>query len=257
MKKKLILILFLAFLILSSGAEAEINTQAVEKLDYEVINSYYHDPEAFTQGLELYNDYLYEGTGLYGRSSLRKIAVESGEILKEIDLNKKYFGEGITILNQKIYQLSWKENTAFVYDLDFNLINTFNYQGEGWGLANNDQHLLMSNGSHYIFFRSADTFETIKKIEVKIKNEKVNNLNELEYHNGYIYANIWQKDYIVKINAETGEVEAYLDLNGILETNYEGEIDVLNGIAYNPENKSFLITGKLWPKIYEIKIKNK
>ncbi|MFW5988103.1 MAG: glutaminyl-peptide cyclotransferase, partial [bacterium] len=206
-------------------------------------------------GLEIYNEYLYEGTGLYGKSSLKKIEIESGKVLNEIDLNKEYFGEGITILDKKVYQLSWKENTAFVYDLDFNLINTFSYEGEGWGLTNNNQHLLMSNGSHYISFRSADTFKIIKKIEVKINKQKVKNLNELEYHNGYIYANIWQEDYIIKINADTGQVEAYLDLTGILKTDYDGEIDVLNGIAYNPENKSFLVTGKLWPKIYEIRIK--
>lgn len=255
MKKKLILMLFLYILIISPAVEAEINTQNIERLDYEIIASYYHDPAAFTQGLELYNEHLYEGTGLYGKSSLRKIEIESGKILQKFELDKEYFGEGITLLDKKIYQLSWKENTAFVYDLDFNLINTFSYQGEGWGLANNNQHLLMSNGSQYIFFRSADTFETIRKIEVKIKNEEVKNINELEYHAGYIYANIWRQDYIIKINADTGEVEAYLDLSGILETNYKGEIGVLNGIAYNPEHESFLITGKLWPKIYEIKIK--
>ena len=256
MNKKLILILLLFILILLPTTKAKINTQDIEEMDYEVINSYDHDPKAFTQGLELYNNLLYEGTGLYGRSSLRKIEFKQGKIIKKIDLNKKYFGEGITILNKKIYQLSWKENTAFVYDLDFNLIDSFNYSGEGWGLANDGQHLIMSNGSQYLFFRDPKTFELVKKIEVKKSNQKIQNINELEYHQGFIYANIWQTDYIIIINAENGNPAAYLDLKGILKTDYKGKIDVLNGIAYNPNNKSFLITGKLWPKIYEIKIKN-
>jgi len=244
------------FILIYAAAAPSIESEEIKKLDYQVLESYDHDPKAFTQGLEIYKNQLYEGTGLYGRSSLRKIEIASGQVLKKINLDKKYFGEGITILNKKIYQLSWKENTAFVYDLDFNLIDSFNYQGEGWGLANDGQNLIMSNGSEYLFFRDPKTFELIKKIEVKKNDQKIQNINELEYHQGFIYAIIWQTDYIIKINAENGKVAAYLDLKGILKTDYKGKIDVLNGIAYNPNNKSFLITGKLWPKIYEIKIKN-
>lgn len=254
MKNKINFLAVILILVLTAAAAPNLQAEEMNKLDYQILESYEHDSQAFTQGLEIYKSHLYEGTGLYGRSSLRKVELESGQVLEKINLDKKYFGEGITILNDKIYQLSWKENTAFVYDLDFNLIKSFNYQGEGWGLANDNQHLIMSNGSEYIFFRDPETFELIKKIEVKNGDQKIKNINELEYHAGFIYANIWQTDYIIKINAKTGKVAAYLDLKGILKTNYKGKIDVLNGIAYDPENNNFLITGKLWPKIYRIKI---
>lgn len=254
MKNKINFLAVILILVLTAAAAPNLQAEEIKKLDYQILESYEHDSQAFTQGLEIYKSHLYEGTGLYGRSSLRKVELESGQILKKINLDKKYFGEGITILDDKIYQLSWEENTAFVYDLDFNLIKSFNYQGEGWGLANDNQHLIMSNGSEYIFFRDPETFELIKKIEVKNGDQKIKNINELEYHAGFIYANIWQTDYIIKINAKTEKVAAYLDLKGILKTNYKGKIDVLNGIAYDPENNNFLITGKLWPKIYRIKI---
>lgn len=254
MKNKINFLAVILILVLTAAAAPNLQAEEINKLDYQILESYEHDSQAFTQGLEIYKSHLYEGTGLYGRSSLRKIELESGQVLKKINLDKKYFGEGITILDDKIYQLSWEENTAFVYDLDFNLIKSFNYQGEGWGLANDNQHLIMSNGSEYIFFRDPETFELIKKIEVKNGDQKIKNINELEYHAGFIYANIWQTDYIIKINAKTEKVAAYLDLKGILKTNYKGKIDVLNGIAYDPENNNFLITGKLWPKIYRIKI---
>ena len=253
MKNKINLLIFILILVLTA-ASSVLQAEEIKKLDYQILESYKHDPQAFTQGLEIYNSCLYEGTGLYGSSSLRKVELESGRILKKINLDEKYFGEGITILNDKIYQLSWKENTAFVYDLKFNLIKKFNYQGEGWGLANDGQSLIMSNGSEYLFFRNPKTFELIKKIKVEKGNQQIKNINELEYHAGFIYANIWQTDYIIKINAESGRVQAFLDLSGILKTDYEGEINVLNGIAYDSENKNFLITGKLWPKIYRIKI---
>lgn len=246
--------IFVVILILILIAVPNLKAEELKKLDYRILESYNHDPDAFTQGLEIYNDFLFEGTGLYGRSSLKKVELQSGDVIKKIDLDKKYFGEGITILNEKIYQLSWKENTAFVYDLNFKLLKQFSYQGEGWGLANDGQHLIMSNGSQYLFFRDPETFEMIKKIEVKMNKQKLNNINELEYHAGFIYANVWQEDYIVKINPKTGKVVSYLDLSGILETDYKGEIDVLNGIAYDQKNNNFLVTGKLWPKIYRIEI---
>ena len=254
MKKKIAFLTVFLLLLITAVATAAFNTDKVKELDYQVLTSYHHDPDAFTQGLEIYNDNLYEGTGLYGRSSLRKVKIKNGKILEKISLDKKYFGEGITILNSKIYQLSWKENIAFVYDLNFNLIKTFDYQGEGWGLANNGQQLIMSNGSEYVYFRNPNTFKITKKEKIKVDNKVVKNLNELEYHNGFIYANIWQSDYILKINAENGKVEAYLDLTNILKTDYNGKIGVLNGIAYDPKNNNFLITGKLWPKIYRIDI---
>lgn len=256
MLNKIYFLTVLILIILTIPSQAlTINDSKLEKLDFKILNSYQHDPEAFTQGLEIYKGYLYEGTGLYNKSSLRKIDFKNNKILKKINLNPKYFGEGITILNDKIYQLSWKENTAFVYDLNFNLINKFYYQGQGWGLTNNGQYLIMSNGSFNIQFRNPKDFSLVRKITVQTTNQKITEINELEYHNGFIYANIWHSDLIIKINAKNGLVKSYLDLTGILKTDYKGEIDVLNGIAYHPQNNSFLITGKFWPKLYQIKIK--
>ncbi len=255
MKCRMCLIISI-FLILFSLSVCAVSFEKINSLNYEILAEYEHDPNAFTQGLEIYNGYLYEGTGLYGKSSLRKVEIQNGKVLKKINLDKKYFGEGITILNDKIYQLSWKENTAFVYDLNFKLLKTLSYQGEGWGLTNNGEHLIMSNGSEYISFRDPETFEIFKKIIIKIDNIKLKNINELEYLNGFIYANIWQKNYIIKIDAETGSVKAYIDFSDILDQKYIDKTDVLNGIAYDTQNQSFLITGKLWPKIYRIKINN-
>jgi glutamine cyclotransferase len=249
-------LILIAYLIIFPTSIYALNFEDINNLEYEISAEYNHDAEAFTQGLEIYNNYLYEGTGLYGRSSLRKIDIESAKVLKKINLDKKYFGEGITILNNKIYQLTWKEHTAFVYDLNFNLLNKFKYDGEGWGLTNDGQYLIMSNGSQFIFFRDPKTFEIIKKIEVNINDNIVQDINELEYLDGFIYANIWQKDYIIKIDAETGSIKAYLDFSNVLDQKHEDKADVLNGIAYDLQNKSFLITGKLWPKIYRVTIKN-
>ncbi len=254
MKKTLVLMILL-LLISSFYSGIENNAQAqTKKLEYKVLAQYHHDSNAFTQGLEIHQGKLYEGTGLYGRSSLRKVNLNSGEILKKIMLDDQYFGEGITIIKDKIYQLSWKENTAFVYDLNFNLINEFHYQGEGWGLANNGYQLIMSNGSQYIFFRDPDSFNIIRRIKVVSNGKEIKNINELEYLNGYIYANVWQTNFIIKIDAKNGNVDGVLDLKNIVPKAPETEIDVLNGIAYDPEKDNFLITGKLWPKIFRIKI---
>jgi glutamine cyclotransferase len=254
MKNKILILALILLIGFLGGTVSALDTESLAELEYKVLDSYNHDPKAFTQGLEIHANYLYEGTGLYGRSSLRKVDIQSGRVLTEIKLKSEYFGEGITILNNKIYQLSWKENTAFVYDLDFNLLKKFSYQGEGWGLTNNGEQIIMSDGSQYLYYRDPETFEVLKKISVKNNKQPLKNLNELEYQNGFIYANIWQTDYIIKIDAQTGAAAAYLDLSGILSTDYQGEIDVLNGIAYDPEAQNFLITGKLWPKIYRIEI---
>lgn len=256
MKRKIKYLVLLLLVFLITPKLYAFNFEKITSLEYDILAEYPHDTKAFTQGLEIYNNYLFEGTGLYGKSSLRKVEIQSGKVLRKINLNKKYFGEGITILDDKIYQLSWKENTAFVYDLNFNLLNTFKYQGEGWGLTNDGQQLIMSNGSEYIYFRDPATFQINKKIKVEINDQNLKNINELEYLNGFIYANIWQNDHIIKIDAENGVVKAYLDLSNILDQKYKNNVDVLNGIAYDPKTESFLVTGKLWPKIYRIKLKN-
>ena len=252
MKNKSIILIAILLIGFLTGTVSALDTESLAELEYKVLDSYNHDHKAFTQGLEIHENYLYEGTGLYGRSSLRKVDIQSGRVLNKIKLESEYFGEGITILNNKIYQLSWKENTAFVYDLDFNLLKKFSYQGEGWGLTNNGEQIIMSDGSQYLYYRDPETFEVLKKISVKNNKQPVKNLNELEYQEGFIYANIWQTDYIIKIDAQSGATAAYLDLSGILSTDYQGEIDVLNGIAYDPQAQNFLVTGKLWPKMYRI-----
>lgn len=254
MKTKIIFTLIIFCLLPVLISASPLQAEEVEELDYQLLNSYPHDPQAFTQGLEVYNGFLYEGTGLYGSSSLRKVEIKSGQVIKKIELEPEYFGEGITILNEKIYQLSWKEEKAFVYDLDFNLVQTFNYQGEGWGLANNGEQLIMSDGSEFIYFRDPNSFEITDKVAVTSGQNRIKNINELEYQDGYIYANIWQTDYIVKINPQTGKLRGLLDLSNILEIENPEEIDVLNGIAFDPEEENFLVTGKLWPKLFRIEI---
>ena len=251
--KKIVLLFFIIFLLISPFSLLAID---IEKYNYEVVNSYPHNKDAFTQGLEYYNGYLYEGTGLNGRSSLRKVDLKTGEIEKIHHLEDKYFGEGITIFNDKIYQLTWKSRTGFIYNLDFELIEKFSYKTEGWGLTHNNKELIMSDGSNRLYFLNPKTLEKTKEITVTKKGKKVNNLNELEYIKGKIYANVWQKDYIVIIEPTTGKVEGIIDLKGIINPDdYNYELNVLNGIAYDSDNDRLFVTGKLWPKIFEIKIK--
>lgn len=259
-KKLYIILILILFYFFSASVFSTIvfaSENTVYKINYRVVKTYPHDRNSFTQGLEFYNGYLYEGTGLYGRSSLQKIDLKTGEVLKKRNLDDKYFGEGITILNNKIYQLSWQNNTMFVYNLDFDLIKKVNYSGEGWGLTNDGENLIMSNGSEYIYYRDAKTFEITKKIQIAFDNEPLKNINELEYINGFIYANIWGKNIIVKISPDSAEVKAYLDLKNILDKiEYDYKLNVLNGIAYLEERDHLLVTGKLWPKIFEIKLIN-
>lgn len=264
MKKTVKIIMIIVFLLLLNSLilkqtqifaalqNANLDSE-LKEINYEIINVYPHAIDAFTQGLVFHQGYLYESTGQYGSSSLRKTDYQSGEIIKSIQLEKNYFAEGITIFDNKIYQLSWRENTAFVYDLDFNLIKTFNYQGEGWGLTANENYLIMSDGSQFIYYRQADNFEIVKKIAITADGVPLQNINELQYLDGYLYANIWLEDYIVKIDPKKAQVKAYLDLKNIIDKDqYEHQLDVLNGIAYLEERGSFIVTGKLWPKSFEI-----
>lgn len=228
-----------------------------EKIEYRIIASYPHAKSSFTQGLEFYEGYLYEGTGLYGRSSLKKLDLKTGRTLKEKKLAGLYFGEGITILDGKIYQLTWKKGKLFIYDLNLNLQKVLNYNGEGWGLTNNGSSLIMSDGSEYIYYRDPASFQILKRIKILFNGKELKDLNELEYINGYIYANVWQEDIIVKIDPGSGRVVSFLDLENILDkSKYNYDINVLNGIAYIEARDNLLITGKLWPKIFEIKLIN-
>ncbi len=234
---------------------------------YEIVKTYPHDAKAFTQGLVFHNNFLYEGTGGSRArgdnffSSLRKVELESGKVLQKFDLATDYFGEGITIFNDKIYQLTWREKTAFVYDLnDFKLLKEFRYAGEGWGLTHDDAHLMMSDGTHIIRFINPENFETVRTIAVfDEKGHPLMELNELEYIKGEIWANIWQKGEIVRIDPNTGKLLGRIDLTKLADEQMESsrEADVLNGIAYDEAADRLFITGKKWNKLFEIKIKPK
>ena len=252
--KKYIFFVFLIIIIFSFSFV--LLADDMEHYSYEVVNSYPHDKNAFTQGLEYYNGHLYEGTGLKGESTLRKVNLKSGKVIKNHKLADKYFGEGITIFNNKIYQLTWKSKTGFIYNLNFELIDRFSYNYQGWGLTHNKKHLILSDGTNLIRFLDPKTLELVRKIKVTKNNKRITNINELEYIQGKIYANIWQEDYIVIINPSDGKIEGIIDLKGIINSRkYDYELNVLNGIAYDNENDRLFITGKLWPKIFEIKIK--
>lgn len=226
---------------------------------YEVINSWPHDPRAFTQGLIYYDGALFESTGLNGVSSLRRVEIDSGKVLKKIDVPKEYFAEGMTIFQGKIYQLTWQHQKGFVYDLgSFEKEKEFSYYGEGWGLTNDSQQLILSDGTDKIRFIDPFSFEVLKTISIKENNSPVTSINELEYIKGMIYANIWQTDRIVIIDPKTGNVTASVDLAGLLKPeDRQGQVDVLNGIAYDSAKDRLFVTGKLWPKLFEIKLKKK
>ena len=223
---------------------------------YRVINTYPHDPEAFTQGLIFDNGVLYEGTGIERQSTLRKVDLATGTVLQRHDLPPDVFGEGITLLNDKIIQLTWLSQVAYVYNKeDFTLLHEWAYSTEGWGLTHDGQRLIMSDGTATIYFRDPETFAEIGKIEVYDDQGPVHNLNELEYIEGEIYANIWQTDMIVRINPQTGAVQSWVDLSGLLAPEDRVQpVDVLNGIAYDPAGKRLFVTGKLWPKLFEIEL---
>ena len=224
-------------------------------MHYKVIRKYPHDTTAFTQGLEFYKGVLYEGTGENGESQLRKLDLATGKVLQKVDLDKQYFGEGITIFGDKIYQLTWQSHVVFQYDLSFKLLQQFKMPTEGWGMTHDSVHLIVSDGSSKLYFRDPSSLDSVRVINVTENGNLVNNLNELEYIKGFIYANIWQTDYIVKIDPATGVVVGRADFANLLknqgETVYDLN-DVLNGIAYDSTTGKTYITGKDWPALFEI-----
>ncbi|MEB8345653.1 glutaminyl-peptide cyclotransferase [Flavobacteriaceae bacterium KMM 6898] len=225
---------------------------------YEILNVYPHDIQAYTQGLEFHNDTLYESTGRRGQSSLRKVDYKSGRILKQIDLDKTFFGEGITILNNKIYQLTWQSGMGFIYSLDrFEKIDTFTYDQsrEGWGLCNNGIKLLKSDGTEKIWNLNPDTLKEEGYIETVTNKSIFNKTNELEYVNGKIYANVYLKESMMIIDAQSGAIEGVVNFGGLKEkVKQHGDLDVLNGVAYHAGRKTFFVTGKNWDKLFEINI---
>ena len=224
-------------------------------LAYTITNTYPHNPQSFTEGLEWHDSILYEGTGLEKHSRLAAVSLKTGMDIKSVKLEDSYFGEGITILNGKIYELTWQSGKAFVYDAKtFKKIKEFTYDGEGWGLTNNGKEIIMSNGTGKIVYRNPETFDVTRTIDVTTDTGAVNYINELELVDGFIYANIWETKYIVKINPANGKVVAVADFTGIREQyGIPQQADVLNGIAYDSIGKRFFITGKYWPKVFEVK----
>ena len=227
---------------------------SIRSYTYHVVNSFPHDPQAFTQGLSFYNGTLYESTGLFNLSSLRQVELETGSILQNKHLPDQYFGEGITIIQDKIVQLTWKSNIGFVYDLHtFALLQNFSVASEGWGLTYDGQRLIMSDGTATLSFLDSETFEKIGEIHVQ-DTEPVDQINELEYIQGEVFANIWRTDNIARIDPETGQVIGWLDLSDLDETAINDPNNVLNGIAYDAQNDRIFVTGKRWSYLYEIQV---
>eukprot|EP01124_Arcella_intermedia_P007356 TRINITY_DN1447_c0_g1_i1.p1 TRINITY_DN1447_c0_g1~~TRINITY_DN1447_c0_g1_i1.p1 ORF type:complete len:297 (+),score=81.65 TRINITY_DN1447_c0_g1_i1:38-892(+) len=221
---------------------------------YKVYKSFPHDMHAFTQGLQYVDGYFYEGTGLNGASNLRKVNIETGEVLQKVDLERKYFGEGITVLDDKIYQLTWQNHKGFIYDKDsMALLSSWDYPTEGWGLTTDGTYLYMSDGTSSIHVIDPQTLTTITSISaITPEGLRVSKLNELEWVEGEIFANVWMTDYIVRIDPKDGKVLGRIDLKGLLPDNEKWGADVLNGIAYDRDNKRLFVTGKQWKKIYQI-----
>lgn len=231
-------------------------TPTAHTFTYEVVNAYPHDRGAFTQGLVFENGVLYEGTGLHGRSSLRRVDLASGDVLQIRKLPDQLWGEGITIFSERIIQLTWQSGIGFVYDKDsFGLLQEFHYPTGGWGITHDGERLIMSDGTSTLRFWNPETFEEIGRIEVRDEDGPVTRLNELEYVQGEIYANVWQTDRIARIAPDTGDVISWIDLAGLLSAADRSEpVDVLNGIAYDAENDRLFVTGKLWPRLFEIEL---
>lgn len=218
-----------------------------------IVKTYPHQKTSYTQGLEFYHGELYEGTGLTGQSILAKTDLNSGNILQKIDLPPSIFGEGITILNDKIYQITWQARICYVYDVkSLEKIKEYSYFGEGWGLTNDGNNLIMSNGTSEIAFRDPKTFEKIRSIYVFDSEKEYVSINELEYVDGVIYANVYQEKFILKIDPKTGKVLSKIDCSDLVKEG-QGLGDVLNGIAYNHQTERFYMTGKNWPKLFEVK----
>lgn len=225
---------------------------------YQIVRVYPHDRNAFTQGLQYIDGVFYEGTGLHGKSSVRKVKVETGEVLQKRDVPSQYFGEGIVLWNSELIELTWQSQVAFVYDAKtFEPKRRFYYHGEGWGLTHDGVNLIMSDGSHQLRVLDPATFAEKRRISVTAVGTPLQNLNELEFVKGEIFANIWQTDYVARIAPATGQVIGYIDLRGLLTTAERANADVLNGIAYDAQHDRLFVTGKLWPKVFEIRIVKK
>lgn len=240
-------------------ARIEVISNVVPKLlNYTIVNTFAHDTLAFTEGLEFYRDTLMESTGQKGISHFRKYDYKTGKIFKQVNLENEYFGEGITVINNKIYQLTWQSNVGFIYDANtLKKLKTFPYDKkiEGWGMTHDDKHIYQSDGTEKIWKMDPETQKMTDYINVYTNSNKIKSINELEWIDGKIYGNIWQKDAIAVINPTTGAVEGVLDLSGLRSKVTNKDAEVLNGIAYNSKTKTVFVTGKNWDKLFEIRIK--
>jgi glutaminyl-peptide cyclotransferase len=222
---------------------------------YQIVNTYPHDPQAFTQGLEYHGGYLYESTGQNGHSWVRKVALDTGTVLQQVNLSEAYFGEGITISDNRVIELTWQSGKGFIYDLErFQLLKTFTYTGEGWGLTHDGGRIYMSDGTPQLRIWNASTLGEESRITVRDRDQLVPELNELEFIKGEIYANVWQTDRIARISPSDGRVTGWIDCSGLLSPEERQHTDVLNGIAYDAGHDRLFVTGKLWPKLFEIKL---
>lgn len=223
---------------------------------FQVVNVFPHDPGAFTQGLAIADGRVYEGTGQYGSSSLRRVDLATGNVLQSVSLNRDLFGEGITVWNDEIIQLTWKKRRAFVFDREtFAHRKTFRYAGEGWGLTHDGTHMIMSDGSPRLRFLDPATFKEVRQITVHDGRRRVDDLNELEFVEGEIFANVWYNDSIARISPIDGRVLGWIDLHSLWPANQRPSREhVLNGIAYDRDAKRLFVTGKNWPKLYEVQI---
>lgn len=239
-----------------SGPAAGQRQTTAPVAGYEVVRVYAHDPQAFTQGLVFADGFLYEGTGLHGQSGIRKVKLENGEVLQVQPLEDRYFGEGIAIVGDALVQLTWQAGVGFVYDkTSFQRTRTFSYRGEGWGLTYDGTRLIMSDGTASLRFLDPKTLKETGRLRVTDGGRPVDDLNELEVVKGEIFANIWNSDRIARIDPKTGVVRGWIDLRGILAPSDAAGVDVLNGIAYDAAGDRLFVTGKLWPKLFEIRIK--
>jgi glutamine cyclotransferase len=252
---KVVLFLIWASLLQAQNQPSE-KKNTIPIYTYFIVNKVPHDFNAYTQGLVYSEGFLYESTGRRGQSSLRKVNPEDGAVITNHSLADEFFGEGITILNEKIYQLTWQSYTGFIYDKStFLIMEEFFYNTEGWGITHNDKELIVSDGTSTLTFLDPLTFEILREIDVIDDNGLVQNLNELEYVNGEIFANILYSYKIARIDPDNGEVVGYIDLTGILSNErMDYPIDVMNGIAYDPDADRLFVTGKLWPQVFEIRL---
>ena len=237
------------------AAWAQLAHHGPQSYGFKVVAVYPHDQHAFTQGLTVENGRLYEGTGQYGASSIRRVNLKTGRVEKIHPIDAQYFGEGIAIIGDKLYQLTWKHGLAFVYDLEsFNVLQTLQYPTEGWGLTHDREHLILSDGSATIRFLDPATFKVVREITVRDGDRPIDRLNELEYIDGEIWSNVWYDDRIVRISPDDGTVLGWIDLSTLYPRSARGGDAVLNGIAYDADAKRLFVTGKNWPQLYEIEV---